>query len=188
MITRADVIKADLPQFDSFVVPYYTGKQNIVQALRDNLNFNPKVIMEIGVRTATSALAFMRCWPLAKYIGIDEGGFVDGGIGRDGLIWAGKVLEPYNAEIRIANSQKIAKVLDSIDFAHCDGDHSFDGCIHDMSILFEALNPGGYLLVDDYDHLTAVKHAVDCWLKARPKIKWEYFKTYRGDILISKKD
>jgi hypothetical protein len=187
MIKREDIIEGDLAHFDSFVVPYCKGKWDIVRKLKEN-GFEPKVIAEIGVRTATAALMFMRCWPGAQYIGMDTGGFVDGGIGQIGIEWARKILKPYNAEIRMIDSQALTGLVDKLDFAHCDGDHSFKCCTHDMNILFGALNPGGFLLVDDYDHLSEVRRAVDAWLTARPSLEWKYFKTYRGDILISKKD
>jgi hypothetical protein len=185
IITREDVIAGDLPHFDTFVVPYCEGKNSIVTYLKEK-GFDPKSICEIGVRTATSAIVFMRGWPDAKYMGIDIGGFIDGGIGKAGIDWAAKILKPYKAEIWITDSQALTGLVEKFDFAHADALHTFDGCTHDMNILFEALNPGGYLLVDDYDHLTEVRRAVDTWLKSHPDLEWKYFKTYRGDILIRK--
>jgi hypothetical protein len=186
IIKREDIIEGDLAHFDSFVVPYCKGKWEIISKLKEK-GFDPKIIAEIGVRTATAALMFMKCWPEARYIGMDTGGFIDGGIGMKGIDWARKILKPFNAEIRMIDSQSLTGLVDKLDFAHADGLHTFEGCYHDMTILFDALNPGGYLLVDDYDHLSEVRRSVDAWLKAHPDLEWKYFKTYRGDILISKK-
>lgn len=53
-----------------------------------------------------------------------------------------------------------------LDLFHVDGDHYFEGCLHDMQLAAKALKPGGIMLVDDIiAGLGSVKPAADLWCR-----------------------
>lgn len=175
---------------------YYKIKHDIVKEC------NPKVIIEIGVRAGYSAWAFLQACPKAKYYGFDADNKTHGGQGPKSYIpWAKEILKNYDATITSPFDTQIADVLPvGGDFYHIDGDHTTDGVMHDLSICCLGLQDNGHMLVDDYDYIKDVKTGVDRWLTSpvsprnkkgafdpsSVRIKHEYRKSLRGEILITK--
>jgi len=48
----------------------------------------------------------------------------------------------------------------TFDLIHVDGDHTFEGCMHDMKICWPAVAPGGVMVVDDATYLPGPVRAV----------------------------
>jgi len=159
---------------------YYKIKYDIIK------RFNPKSMVEIGVRAGYSAHTFLSAVPGMKYTGLDANNGTHGGQDGPWTWWAEKILKKagFDFEIIEADTQKISEVP-AADFYHIDGDHTSKGVIHDLNICFACRNPGGVLLIDDYDYIIEVKEGVDQWLKDHEsEITWEYVKSLRGEIII----
>lgn len=59
---------------------------------------------------------------------------------------------------------KARELVKNIDLLYIDGDHSFNGCLTDFLNYSDLVNPGGYIVFDDYndvEYSPQVKHAVD---------------------------
>lgn len=162
---------------------YYAVKHRLCQQA------NPGTIVEIGVRAGYSACAFLQACPDAHYIGIDADNGKHGGAGEKPYIpWAEKVLSEKGYDFRIAypvDTQNLDS-MPSADFYHIDGDHTAEGCMHDLDICYSSANPGAVLLIDDYDYIKTVKDGVDRWLSENPDVAWQYVPSLRGEILITK--
>lgn len=153
---------------------YFKDKKDIADGLKMNS------IIEIGVRTGYSALAFLTSHPKASYIGYDNCSECNAAQ----IEWAKTLLSKFNAKIVIADTQKLNSLKERADFIHVDGDHTEKGADHDLHLAIQALNPGGTVLIDDYDYIPTVRKAVDKFLKDHPNLKSRYIKTLRGDIVI----
>ena len=154
--------------------------------------FNPKRILEIGVRAGYSACAFLHACPNADYIGIDADNGTHGGGGGPWVWWAKQLLKKYafNFKIHKLDSQKleqIPKEFGTFDFIHIDGDHSYLGAYHDMEICWKALNSKGIMLIDDYDQMPkTVGNAVDDFI-FNYRVSYEYQPCLRwGEVIIFK--
>ena len=124
----------------------------------------PRRLLEIGVRTGYSALAFLLAVPEASFLGIDANRETHGGF-RGAIGHARRVLEPFHAEVREQTSADYAETVSPVahaarfDLIHIDGDHSLSGCSFDLRL---ARRIGGrHLLVDDYDAIPDVRDACD---------------------------
>jgi len=118
----------------------------------------PHVIAEIGVRAGYSALAMLLAAPGARYIGFeaDRGHF--GGVKGITARAVPRVLEGFQHEIRYGDSGNLSRIDDPIDLFHVDGDHSYDGALHDIGLAWACSQ---YVLVDDYDFIKSVQAAAD---------------------------
>lgn len=145
-------------------------------------------ILEIGVRAGYSAFAFLSANPSAQFYGIDAD--VGGWGGQAGWIEkAAAVLHDFSVKIAKANTQQLHSIEECypgqrFDFAHIDGDHSFDGCYHDLELCAAVSD---VMLVDDYDFIAPVRAAVDHWL-LRHHGRWGFAYIsdggFRGNMLI----
>lgn len=142
----------------------------------------PRTIVEIGVRAGYSAFAMLSAAPDAKYLGIDIRTNAHGGL-IGGHEHAARILERFpNAEFLHADSQEM-RVLpwEGIDLIHIDGDHSYEGCLHDLNL---ALDSGvTWALVDDTDYLRQVRKAVHEYIGERQDVEW-FHDGHRGSALF----
>jgi predicted O-methyltransferase YrrM len=183
VVFESDLLPEERNQFESFYKRYCQGKHDIIMELKiHGAVFH--TIAEIGVRAGASALMFCRVFPNSLFVGFDNASYNHGGAGQKAIDWAKAVLSPYIHVINIVDTQTTSDLGVKADFIHVDGDHSKAGCMHDMDLALTACNHGGFILVDDYTHLTEVRAGVDEWLSKHPYLRYEYFPTIRGDILI----
>jgi len=156
------------------------------------LELRPRSILEIGVRAGYSALAFLAASPKAKYVGLDAENGQHGGAGGPWTPWAVELLRPYDATVRVVDTQTIGSLAEwdmtlfgggSFDLVHVDADHSKAGCMHDMGLAFGVLAPGGAVLVDDYHFLGGVRRAVDAFAEARG-LDLEVRRSPRGEAIL----
>ena len=134
----------------------YNAKWRIAQ------KYQPKTIFEIGVMTGYSAHAFVTGSDCAEvYVGWDADDRKC--YGGPWLYWARLLLDTLRVkwEITEVDSQKAEKVVEQYDLIHVDGDHTYEGCFHDMSICWPAVKPGGVMVVDDATYLPGPRKA--CW-------------------------
>lgn len=134
----------------------YEGQMRVkFEVARDS---RPKVIAEIGVRAGYSALAMLLAAPEAKYIGIEQdAGQFGGGRGLTARA-VPEVLKGFDYEIRYGDSQDVHVIEHEIDLFHIDGDHSYDGAMHDIGLAWDCAR---FVLVDDYDFIKSVQAACD---------------------------
>lgn len=171
--------KKSLSRYEQYV-PYYALKHDIAK------EFNPRRILEIGVRAGYSAVAFLTACPEARYIGLDADNGKHGGEGGPWTWWAEHLLQFYpKASIRIQDTRELSELPDGPhDFIHVDGDHTFSGALADLELALHALDPRGVILVDDYTYLPDVRHAVDRFLSSHPELVSEHRASLRGEVLI----
>jgi len=145
---------------------------------------NPKLIVEIGVRAGYSALCFMHACPAAKYIGYDNESY---GQGNNFTQWARQLLNPYDAEIRIVNTQAVGELaLQNVDFAHIDGNHAQAAVEHDLNLIWPCLSDSGTILLDDMC-MEPVNRAIRDWmLLHESEINYEYVLSRTGEMIIRK--
>lgn len=141
----------------------------------------PKTILEIGVRAGYSAAAFLSACP-ATYLGLDADLDCSGGwLGAPQL--AKTMLKEHfgdRARIETVNTQELQTLEGRYDLAHVDGDHSYEGALHDLRL---AAGVTKWILVDDIDFLPDVGRAVADFLK-ETGYSHIYMPTFRGDCLI----
>lgn len=147
----------------------------------------PKVICEIGVRCGYSAWSFLQACPEAKYIGIDANNGKHGGKGgEDGKYfdWAKKILAGYNCEFHIIDTQTVNNlcISQAPDFFHVDGDHTYEGCLHDLRLAYKTTRTDGYILVDDYYYIEEVRSAVNKYFNFDHELI--IIPSLRGEVLI----
>lgn len=159
---------------------YYGSKYALAKQLHDAGGLHS--ILEIGVRAGYSAYAMLSANPDAYYLGLDAdvGGW--GGVAgwldraRDTLAGFPRVL------LRKANTQHLETLGEepgTFSLAHVDGDHSYDGCYHDIQLAAAcALN----ILVDDYDAMRAVQAATDHFLVRHGHL-WAYQYLGEGNFM-----
>ena len=153
----------------------------------------PASILEIGVRAGYSALAFLQACPRAQYLGLDADEGEYGGV-TGYMAEARARLEPYNAVVMRCNTQErpvdpeVLSVMQGYELVHVDGDHSYHGCLRDITL---AVHCGArWILVDDYDFIPAVRQACDVaarGLAAEWTVEHVSDGGYRGNLLFSRK-
>lgn len=127
---------------------------NVAQKLQ------PKTILEIGVRAGYSAFTMLCAVPTADYTGWDaDRGDYGGSVGYVAL--AERLLAPFSAVVQRRDSQAERSLEYPVDLAHIDGDHSYEGCYHDLELCATGAR---HILVDDYEYIRPVQAAVDHWL------------------------
>lgn len=144
-----------------------------------------KVIAEIGVRAGYSGLAMLLASPGARYIGFEQDRGAFGGVQGITATAAPRVFAGFEHEIRYVDSQSISRIDDRIDLFHIDGDHSYDGAMHDLELAWACSQ---YVLVDDYDFIRPVQAAVDHFIVTH-RMAFPYVQAlsdggFRGSMLI----
>jgi len=151
-------------------------------------------MLEIGVRTGYQCAVFARaCGRRAPslFVGIDPNLYV-----REGMLLASRTcralkeelprfeyafIEGYSWENIV---QRSAECSGPFDLVHIDGDHSLAGKLVDLAFARRLCAPGGLVLVDDFDHHTAVSEAVRRAFACGWYTEFLYLPTLRGLAVI----
>lgn len=188
MISKDQLHPNDLAFFHDYI-GYTYGKFCIARA------YQPKVIIEIGVRAGYSAHSFLRASPHAKYFGFDAENNSHGGEGGPYMPHARKLLQPYGDNITLVemDTQEVSHLNGDMgsqtlkaDFIHVDGDHTKAGVIHDLEMVLQHLTPDGVILIDDVDRIQEVKDGVAEFLQNHPELDHSYLPSFNGDVLIGR--
>jgi len=180
--------KDDEDKKDKLRYNYYKHKYNICK------KYMPKAIAEIGVRYGYSAYSFLCACPKARYYGIDCFSSEHGGVGKDTFDYVYELLEPVSDanKITLLNVDTQSVTDNPIgsggyDFVHIDGDHTYNGCLHDMELMWGGLQSGGIMVVDDY-RKACIRGAIVSFLNKYDKAIKKYYQiqSFRGDFVLEK--
>ena len=158
--------------------------------------FNPQSIVEIGVRYGYSAYAYLSACPTAHYYGFDltTGNRRSGGVrSTDTLPYVKETLKKHFPKSQVKlfykNSQlcTLLKEFDEpIDFFHVDGNHSVNGCFHDLVVALYTVKEGGIILVDDItNHLVKQGTKLFCDIFQYNLKDVDFRDTKKGDCIIT---
>lgn len=145
----------------------------------------PHRIVEVGVGSGVSALAFLHACPTARYTGLDSGEWQT----RLKHLFLDEVDRKLSAlqfshQIVIGDSQS-ADTFPYCDLCHIDGDHSTAATRHDFTAAWRGR--AKWILVDDAED-PAVAAGVFQSLSLdldRGSVDWAYFaNTWTGNILV----
>jgi predicted O-methyltransferase YrrM len=128
----------------------------------------PTRMLEIGVRTGYMGATFARAARGAcLYVGVDPNLYVSNGLQLASQTFkllrarlpAAEflLLEGYSWDADIQRSLLYSGPFDII---HIDGDHTVPGKLIDLDLARRLVDPGGVILVDDYEHHSIVADAI----------------------------
>lgn len=153
-------------------------------------DFQPRTVVEIGVRAGYSAVAFREGHRFEAYLGIDA----------DNGLWGGQVgfcehakkllgsMEHLEWELFIVDSHALQLIKCDgrpFDLAHVDGDHSLEGAIADIELCLRS--DVRFIAVDDVDFIPEVRVAVMKMIKEH-NLQFRYYNDggYRGTTVLWK--
>ncbi|CAN0461238.1 unnamed protein product, partial [Phaeothamnion confervicola] len=160
-------------------------KNQYFQKFNVALGAQPQVIAEIGVRAGYSALAMLLAAPGARYIGFEADAGNYGGVKGMTERAMPRVLAGFAHEVRYVDTQNLLAIDDQVDLFHVDGDHSYDGAMHDIGLAWACSQ---YVLVDDYDFIRPVQAAADHFIVTHrlvhPMVQRLSDGGFRGSLLL----
>jgi hypothetical protein len=160
-------------------------KNQYFQKFNVSRGAKPEVIAEIGVRGGYSALALLLGTPTARYIGFEADAGNYGGVQGMTERAIPRVLSGFAHEVRYVDTQTLIAIDDAVDLFHVDGDHSYDGAMHDIEL---AWGCSKYVLVDDYDFIKPVQAATDHFIVTHrlvyPMVQLLSDGGFRGSLLM----
>jgi len=161
--------------------------------------YQPESILEIGVRYGYSLYCLIEGSDKVTYVlgyDTDENiyrnqNFVSDKLKTDNLNTidiAQKYLNKFvtrdiEIQIKNENTQEIQELDGFVDMIHIDGDHSYDGKLHDLEITKQKCK---VLIIDDYEHIREVKMATDDFIRKNKSIIKNHYllKSFRGTYII----
>lgn len=145
--------------------------------------FQPKSILEIGVRFGYSLGAMIVASDnIENAIGYDIDQY-----DKDSTITAStnikKIIKNINLSIQFVNSQEISVLDRYYDIIHIDGDHSYDGKMHDLNLTIDKCR---VVIVDDYHFIEWIGRACNSFAeKHKDKIQETIvIDSFRGTFII----
>ena len=146
--------KSDLNKFWSKKGHWNKSQANLVKKLSNIVK--PKYALETGFCTGRSAASLLVNSNLEKFISIEINLDYMKPYGRKSASLLQNSFSNY--KIIEASSLDILNkpFLDSnypngLDWVTIDGDHTYDGCLHDLNKVAPYLNKNGIIVIDDYD-------------------------------------
>lgn len=149
-------------------------------------------MLEIGVRTGYMAAAFAKAAPArCFYLGVDPNLYVGNGLALASATL--RLLREHNSAFDFALMQGYsgeADMQDSIrhtapfDIIHIDGDHTLNGKLIDLDLARRILASGGFVLVDDFDHVGIVSQAIERAFSLGWYREFAYAPTKRGLAIL----
>jgi predicted O-methyltransferase YrrM len=149
--------------------------------------YQPKSILEIGVRYGYSLYSMIAAADNLEYVvGYDIDEYDSGSIEEAYKNISRVISENINLKIEFENSQKLSELSQNYDLIHIDGDHSYDGKIHDLNLTKGKCK---ILVIDDYNHIGEVKNATNKFIEENSEIISKHFliNSMRGTYIIEYK-
>lgn len=163
-------------------------------------HYQPETIFEIGVRYGYSLYSLIKGSDNVKYVlgyDIDEKIYenkewISKKLNIDpneisSVAIAKSQLEKFceNIEINIENqnSQEVNELDGFMDLIHIDGDHTYEGKVHDLEITKQK---GKVIVIDDYSHIREVKMATDDFIRKNASVIKNHYlvDSFRGTYII----
>jgi predicted O-methyltransferase YrrM len=149
----------------------------------------PKVMIEIGVRTGYSAIAFFKAVPDLIYYGFDCSDKKQAG-DKKYLEHAKRITKGYNFILKEVDTLTLENLgITDVDLVSIDGNHTYKYVYNDLVLAWEAVKSRGFLLLDDISYIKDVKKALiafreNYYLFKLGRISYLDFKGLRGFSLI----
>ena len=166
---------------------YYPLYFRLYQHLRPASPARP-TLLEVGVRTGYAAVVWAHAMQgHACYMGIDPGLYLPQGmaLAKASLDQLYSVYPQFQHQLVVGYSTgslffETLALNGPYTFIHIDGDHSIRGKVIDLWVAKQLVAPGGYVLLDDFNHAPSVQRAVAAALKLGWFKEMELVGTLRG--------
>lgn len=132
----------DIPAF----IPTSTSDDNL--RLINKYSQGYKTIFEIGTWIGRSALGFSQNFKKVKTIDYIEGSDIH--YSYNGYKSGELCMHLENVEYLHQDSTKYSNFLEKFDCVYVDGNHTYEGCKHDIELSRKLCNNGGLIFIDDY--------------------------------------
>ena len=146
--------------------------------------YKPKTILEIGVRFGYSLLSMIVGSPSVEYVrGWDIDCYSADSHNVANSAIRSRIKDGIDFSVDVVNSQELTELPQFFDLIHIDGDHSYEGKVHDLEL---CIGKCRVMVVDDYWHHQPVQQAVnDFLMKHYGKIQTAHIvPTHRGAAVI----
>lgn len=146
--------------------------------------YNPKSILEIGVRYGYSLYSMIAACENLEYVrGYDIDEYDPGSIEIANKNISNVISKGIDFKIENKNTQNAKKLRKKYDLIHVDGNHTFEGKLHDLNLV---KNNCKVLIIDDYNHIREVKNAVEKFISDNENIIEKNFliNSMRGTYII----
>ena len=175
--------------------PYFLGGEEATDYARSNNYYEwyftyarqvrPRRVLEIGVRLGYSAIAMLLGYP-----GVGELVLFDDGSYGHSVQDAAKNIRRAAGSVRIVahrlNTQAVRRLpaTGKFDLIHVDGDHTYQGTIHDLGLVLPLLSRRGVVVLDDVDHISRCRKAAREFVTLHAGLRACHIPTFRGHLLI----
>ncbi len=149
--------------------------------------YQPKSILEIGVRYGYSLYSMMAAADNLEYVvGYDIDEYDSGSIEEAYKNISRVISENIDLKIEFKDSQKLSELSQNYDLIHIDGDHSYDGKVHDLNLTKGKCK---ILVIDDYNHIGEVKNATNKFVEENSELISKHFliNSMRGTYIVEYK-
>ena len=170
---------SDYARSDNYYEWYFTYAQGI----------RPRRVLEIGVRLGYSAIAMVLGYPgLGELVLFDDASY------GHSVLDAAQNIRRAAGSVRIIAHHLDTQAVRSLpargefDLIHVDGDHTYQGTIHDLGLVLPLLSRRGVIVLDDVDHISRCRKAAREFVSLYPGLRACYIPTFRGHLLIGYDD
>lgn len=185
LLTDRDVL-GDLVQPGDKFCDFVAGDDNYVWWHGLGEILKPRRVVEIGTRFGYSLHCLTHARPGVELTLFSFDAEVDHyPDGRKPLAVAEAWFAGLLADFRVvrADTRKMKTLgVFGCDVGVVDGDHSEAGCYHDMGLVHAAVNPGGWVVVDDTSP-GPVRHGCERYCREHG-LEWAYLPSLRGIHLV----
>lgn len=162
--------------------------------------YQPETIFEIGVRYGYSLYSLVKGSDKIKYVlgyDIDEEIYsnrkwisekLDIDLDKVSSVNIAKSqLQKFCSGVEVniekQNSQEVTELDGFMDLIHIDGDHSYEGKVHDLEITKQK---GKVVVIDDYSHIGEVRNATDRFVRDNASVIKNHYllDSFRGTYII----
>lgn len=157
--------------------------------------FKPRRVLEIGVRYGYTGIVF--CLGARgklgivdiDYVGLDDESYHANSCAQANANFAQAVPWANARAMRWNSFNGLPKDIGTFDMIHVDGNHDTHGVLNDLGHTWPVLNPGGFILLDDY-YMPPIRKAIDTWLAAmdvsEEVVEVQWVENERGHAYVRK--
>lgn len=147
-------------KFEDIIDFIPTSTPNVSLQLICKFSQGYKSIFEIGSWIGRSAKAFSQNFSIVKTIDFSSASDIN--YQYNGYSPCELARDLANVDFLEINSREYSDFSEKFDCVYVDGNHSYDGCKHDLGLARKLCKVGGLVFIDDYfNRVMGVKKAVD---------------------------